>query len=106
MERNTRFVTSVARCSKLVGAFCLRDCAGRRRDWVRGAWVRDAWVRDAWVRDAWVRDAWVRDDDARDDDGGLERPDCVDDRRVPFDEESAEVDLGVLRRDCDGLVDP
>jgi hypothetical protein len=96
MERNTRFVTSVARCSKLVGAFCLRDCAGRRRDWVRGAWVRDAWVRDA----------WVRDDDARDDDGGLERPDCVDDRRVPFDEESAEVDLGVLRRDCDGLVDP
>jgi hypothetical protein len=91
MERNTRFVTSVARCSKLVGAFCLRDCAGRRRDWVRGAWVRDAWVRD---------------DDARDDDGGLERPDCVDDRRVPFDEESAEVDLGVLRRDCDGLVDP
>jgi hypothetical protein len=25
---------------------------------------------------------------------------------VPFDEESAEVDLGVLRRDCDGLVDP
>ena len=96
MERNTRFVTSVARCSKLVGAFCLRDCAGRRRDWVRGAWVRDAWLRDA----------WVRDDDARDDDGGLERPDCVDDRRVPFDEESAEVDLGVLRRDCDGLVDP
>jgi hypothetical protein len=79
-----------------VGAFCLRDCAGRRRDWVRGAWVRDAWVRDA----------WVRDDDARDDDGGLERPDCVDDRRVPFDEESAEVDLGLLRRDCDGLVDP
>lgn len=96
MERNTRFVTSVARCSKLVGAFCLRDCAGRRRDWVRGAWVRDAWVRDA----------WVRDDDARDDDGGLERPDCVDDRRVLFDEEPAEVDLGVLRRDCDGLVDP
>ena len=48
----------------------------------------------------------MRDDDARDDDGGLERPDCVDDRRVPFDEESAEVDLGVLRRDCDGLVDP
>jgi hypothetical protein len=25
---------------------------------------------------------------------------------VLFDEEPAEVDLGVLRRDCDGLVDP